>query len=664
VLLLEAFSGTEAISKPFAYTLKLLSENPAVSLKDLLSKPVVVSIELADGSDRHLHGLISRIAQAEYGDDGLVAYEAEMVPWIWFLTLFTDCRIFQNKSVPEIVEQVFHDRGFTDFKLQLQGSYPKRDYCVQYRETDLNFVSRLLEEEGIFYFFQHDQQKHTLVLGDKPSAIEDCPKQEKAQYWHTASAVQGDDTVSTLLHEQKVYAGISSLNDYDFEKPKTSLLASVSSDQKGEVYDYPGKYTTKDDGDRYAKIRLEEQTVQLSMVRGDSLCRAFQAGYKSTLEDHYRDDENQAYTILAVSHQAQNTSYRSGSQSQYHYQNRFEAIPNSVPFRPSRLARKPVIEGSQTAVVVGKSGEEIWTDKYGRVKVQFYWDRAGVDDENSSCWIRVAQTVAGKGWGAIYIPRIGQEVIVDFLEGDPDRPIITGRVYNADQTVPYSLPGEQTKSSYKSMSSKGGGGFNEIRFEDKKGDEQVFIHGEKDLDIRIKKDRKEFIGQDTHLIVEQDQIEKVKGDKHLQVTGDKNERVDGTVSLKAGMDMQQKVGMNYALDSGMEVHIKSGMNLVIETGATLTLKVGGNYININPGGVFITGTMVMINSGGAAGSGAGASPQAPKDPKEADKADPGQMSQPGSGSAHKPAKMKLETLSPAAAVLRAAAHSGAPFCET
>ncbi|MGI9074452.1 MAG: type VI secretion system Vgr family protein, partial [Bryobacteraceae bacterium] len=344
--------------------------------------------------------------------------------------------------------------------------------------------------------------------------------------------------------------------------------------------------------------------------------------------------------------------------------NEFEAIPNSVDYRPPRLARKPLIEGSQTAVVVGKAGEEIWTDKYGRVTVQFPWDREGKLDENSSCWIRVSHQWAGKQWGAIYTPRIGQEVIVGFLEGDPDQPIITGRVYNADLTVPYALPGEQTKSTLKSMSSKGGGGFNEFRFEDKKGEEQVFIHGEKDLDVRIKNDRKEWIGKDRHRIVKGDEFEKTGGDKHIQLTGDKNEKVDGTVSLKAGMDMQQKVGMNYALDAGMEVHVKSGMNLVIETGATLTLKVGGNFININPGGVFIKGTMVMINSGGSAGTGAGASPQAPKDPTEADKADPGQMGQMTARQVHTPSTLNLATISPAAAVLRSAAHSGAPFCDT
>lgn len=663
VLVLESLQGTESISEPFHYTLRLLSENPSIALKDLLKSPVVVSIELLDGSLRYLHGNINRIAQLQYGEDGLVAYQAEVVPWLWFLSLFKDCRIFQNKTVPEIVQQVFQDRGFSDFKLQLQSTYPKREYCVQYRETDLNFVSRLLEHEGIFYFFQHDQQKHTLILADASPAIKDCPNQPTARYLPLSGGVQEDDTVVTLTYEESVLPGTASLNDYDFQKPGTRLNTSMSSDAKGEIYDYPGLYTTKDDGDRYARIRLEEQEAQLATVRGDSFCRAFQIGFRFTLKDHYRDEANQAYTLFSLCTDAQETSYRSGSEGAFTYRNRFEAVPNSVTFRPRRTARKEFVEGSQTAVVVGKSGEEIWTDNYGRVKVQFFWDRAGKKDENSSCWIRVAQLWAGKGWGAVYVPRIGQEVIVDFLEGDPDRPLITGRVYNADQTVPYTLPDEQTKTAIKSMSSKGGGGFNEIRFEDKKGSEQVFIHGEKDLHQRVKNSRFETIVNSTHLIVKQDQFEKIAGDTHLQITGDQNEKVSGTVSLDAGMDLQQKVGMNCALDAGQEIHLKAGVNFVIESGTALTLKVGGNFININPAGVFISGSMVFINSGGSAGTGAGASPQAPKDPTEADQAEPGAIATLPPPQPSRVASVGLMTISPAAAVLKAAAQSGAPFCD-
>jgi type VI secretion system secreted protein VgrG len=664
VLVLENLQGSESISRPFLYNLKLLSENPSIALKDLLKSPVVISIELLDGSLRHLHGNISRISQLALGEDGLAAYQAEVVPWLWFLSLFSDCRIFQNKSVPEIVQQVFKDRGFTDFKLQLQGTYPKRDYCVQYRETDLNFISRLLEDEGIFYFFQHDDQKHTLILADALAAIKDCPAQASARYMPLAGGLQDDDTITTLENEQNLRAGTASLNDYDFEKPGTSLRSLISSDRKGEIYDYPGKYTTKDDGSRYSRIRLEEQEVGLSIVRGDSSCRAFQAGYRFDLKDHYRADANRCYTLVSVAIEAHETSYRSGSDEGFRYRNSFYAIPNSIPFRPPRVARKPVIEGSQTAVVVGKSGEEIWTDQYGRVKVQFFWDRAGKKDENSSCWIRVAQLWAGKGWGAIYTPRIGQEVIVDFLEGDPDRPIITGRVYNADQTVPYALPGEQTKSTIKSMSSKGGDGFNEIRLEDKKGEEQVFIHGEKDLEIRVKNDRKEWIGQDRHLQVVRDKLEKIQRDSHsnitrdevekigrdhhLEITGKEAIKVGGSHSFTVQGDVMEEFHGNHSSQVTQSLYIK-GMNVVIEGATELTIKVGGNFIDINPGGIFIKGTMVMINSGGAAGSGSPGSivsPITPAEALEAVKADPGALTTAVAADTVGPASMALAALAP------------------
>jgi type VI secretion system secreted protein VgrG len=305
-------------------------------------------------------------------------------------------------------------------------------------------------------------------------------------------------------------------------------------------------------------------------------------------------------------------------------------------------------------MVVGPKGEEIYTDKYGRVKVQFHWDREGGRDEKSSCWIRVASTFAGGNYGAIFTPRIGQEVIVDFLEGDPDQPIITGRVYNADNMPPYDLPKEKTKSAIKTNSSIGGKGFNEIRFEDEKEKEQIFIHAERNQDIRVKNDLYEWIGNESHLIVKKDQLEMVEGDKHLTVKGDSNEKVDGTLSLKVGMDMQEKVGMKHALDAGMEIHLKAGMNVVIESGTTLTLKVGGSFINLNPGGVFIQGPMVMLNSGGAAGTGSGCSPAAPKEPQEADKAKPG-----------KEAKLPTSSglTSPQAQALKEASKSGVPFCE-
>ena len=637
-LLVDSFQGVERVSTPFRFVLKVLSLDPNIDMKGQMNQPAVLSIVLSDGSERHIHGNINRMKLLEYGEDGYAAYELEMVAWLWFMNLFSDCRIFQNKTVPDIVEQLFKDRGFSDYKLQLQGSYTARDYCVQYRETDFNFVSRLLEEEGIFYFFEQSEDKHILVLADQTSAFEPCPHLDKstARFLGAAGGVQDNDTVTALESEFKVQTGNASLSDYDFEKPNTSLFATLGSEWKGEYYDYPGRYTTKADGDKYARIRLEEQEVQLSTLRGSSNCMGFECGYKFTLSDHARDKANGDYTLLGLEHHGRNASYRAGKPDPFEYGNRFEAIPNAVTFRPPRRARKPIIPSTQTAVVVGKSGEEIWTDKYGRVKVQFYWDRQGKMDENSSCWIRVSQGWAGKQWGSIYIPRIGHEVVVSFLEGDPDRPLITGRVYNADQTVPYALPDEQTKSTLKSLSSKGGDGFNELRFEDKKGSEEIFIHGEKDLEIQIKHDRHENIGNDRHLIVGQDkfeqvgrdsnvtigrdQVETISRDNHYTVNGKYAGQVGQGASLSIGQDYNLQVGSGLQVSAGSGVHLIAGSTFVIEASAGITLKCGGNFITLNSAGVQVTGTMIMLNSGGAALSGPGVTTVTPQGAAAAKKA--------------------------------------------
>ena len=677
VLLVDRFTGEERVSTPYRFVLQLLSDDPNIDMKDLLMKPAVLSMKLEDESERHIHGILNRMKLVEYGDDGMAKYQAEMVPWLWLLTLFSNCRIFQNKSVPDIVEKIFHDRGFSDYQLKLQGTYQPREYCVQYRETDFNFVSRLLEDEGIFYFFEQTADKHKLVLADDNSSFKACPHKDKARYTPALGGRLDEDTILTVEEEHKVNTGTASLTDYDFEKPNTSLYATLSSTQPAEYYDYPGKYDSKSDGDRYAKIRLEEREVELVALRGKSNCMGFECGYKFALQEHFRDAVNQDCTLIALHHNGRNASYRSGRTEPFEYTNEFEAIPNSVPFRPPRVARKPVIPSTQTAVVVGKSGEEIWTDKYGRVIVQFFWDREGKADEKSSCWIRVAQGWAGKQWGSIYIPRIGQEVTVSFLEGDPDRPLITGSVYNAVQMPPYALPDQQTKSTVKSYSSKGGGGFNEIRLEDLKGSEQVFVHGQKDLDIRIENDRKEWIGEDRHLIVVRDKREQVQRDSHIDITRDRIEtlgrdqhvtikgkaavKITGSNSLAVTGDVIEQFSGNHSSQVTQNLYLKA-MQVVIEASVGLTLKVGSNFITIDMSGIAISGTpMVQINSAGAALSGSPGSlvsPLSPTDPTEADKADPGQMAPPA-GAGFTQAGITVSTISAAAGAKKSAA-SGAP----
>jgi len=661
-LLLRGFQGLDGISQLFRFDLDLISTDDAIDIASLLGTNVTWRIVLADGSQRYFNGLISRFAQASQ-DQNFTSYHAEVVPWLWLLTRTADCRIFQNKSAPDIIQQIFSENGFQDFSLaSLSGSFPPREYCVQYRETAFNFLTRLMEEEGIYYFFSHENGKHTLVLANTPEGHPDCPSQATARYHDVGQGRLNEDVITEWVIGKDLRPGQYTLNDFNFQDPNASLIAQASSSDPFEVYDDPGLYLRQPDGSRLARIRLEESEAPQTYVRGGGNCRAFASGYKFKLADHFQQDRNKPYVLTRVHHVAhQPGSYRSNPDSysgESIYSNSFECIPFSTPFRPPRLTPKPMVQGSQTAFVVGPKGEEIHTDKFGRVKVQFHWDRRGQMDEHSSCWIRVAQGWAGKQWGAMFIPRIGHEAVVDFLEGDPDRPIITGCVYNAEEMPPYELPTEMTKSTIKSYSTKGGDGFNEIRFEDKKGQEQIFIQAEKDQHIRTKNDRVEWVGHESHLIVASDRVEEVRGDGHTHFKGDHNEQVDGTVSLKAGVDYETKVGTNYGLDAGTEIYLKSGLNLVLESGTTLTLKVGSSFVNLNPAGVFISGPMVMINSGGAAGSGSGISAQLPKPPLSADTAVAGKMVK------FKPPKPpKPSVYSPAAVVLKQAAMSGTPFCD-
>jgi type VI secretion system secreted protein VgrG len=668
VLLLRKFEGREGISRLFRFNLDLLSEHASIPFKDVVGQRATIAIELADNSHRYINGFISRFAQSGR-DERFTHYRAELVPWLWFLTRTSDCRIFQNQTISQIIEEVLHSLAFADFKLKLQGTFPKREYCVQYNETDYNFVARLMEQYGIFYFFEHSEDKHSLVLANSPGGHQPCPKQPKVIYTHQATGGDKEDVIRSWQIEHEFKPGKYAVTDFNFKTPNLSLAAVVTTaaaaapagSKAFEMFEYPGEYEQKTEGETIAKTRIEEEEAARVVVAGESDCRTFVSGCRFDLAEHFQSEMNQPYVLTEVQHIASVGSNYSGGAGGIGetYMNHFTCIPLSSPFRPTRLTPKPVIQGPQTAIVSGPAGEEINTDEYGRVKVQFPWDREGKADDNSSCWIRVVQAWAGKGWGSIWLPRIGQEVIVEFLEGDPDRPVITGSLYNAVQMPPYTLPGGKTKSTIKSYSSKGGGGFNEIRFDDAKGKEQVFIHAERNHDLRIKKDLLEFIGNEAHRIVGTDEFMQIKGDQHLDITGDCNQRVNGTVSLKAAMDLQQKVGMKFGLDAGTEVHIKSGMNLVIESGVNLTLKVGGNFINLNPAGVFVSGTMVMINSGGAAGSGSGCSPQAPKPPTEADMAKPGEKAE-----LRKPDPPPKPTIySPAALVLKQAAVAGTPFCE-
>jgi type VI secretion system secreted protein VgrG len=662
--LLTGISGHEAVSQLFEFNLDMISDDTDVDPTELVGQNVTFSIKPQDGDRSFFNGFISHFYAGEPVEGYGRRYHATIVPWMWFLTRSADCRIFQKKKVIEIIQQIFSDHGFSDFRFQTQGNYRPYEYKVQYDETDFNFVSRLLEHEGIFYFFKHENGKHTAVFGDLKTVFQ--PGQQATVSYVPTPEWQN---VHAWQHSYEFRPGKWTLTDYNFKKPQTDLTANQptmvgpASMKNYEFFEYPGQYAEKDIGTGLARTRIEMEEAEYHIASGAGMVPSFRSGETFTLE-HYDllpDEEGKKYALLSVHHNAVDTSYID-SRSTPHYSNSFIALPADTVFRPPRHTPTPLMHGPQTATVVGPSGEEIHTDEYGRVKVQFRWDRYGKADENSSVFIRVAQSLAGNKWGSQIIPRIGMEAIVEFLEGDPDQPIITGCFYNAGAMPGDALTDNKTRLVFRTHSTPHASGFNELSFEDKAGSEQVFLHGEKNQDVRIKNDAKEWIGNDRHLIVINDQLEKVGGGKNLQIAGDQKEKVQGTVSLEADTDMHQKIGQNFA--------VKAGMNIAIEAGIELTLKVGSNFIDIGPAGIMIVGSpLVMINSGGSPGP-LTAQPQAPQDPKEADDRQPGGNPPKAlTGTAPDPGPAQTyvtETFgdgdSPQAQAMIQAAQTGAPFC--
>ncbi len=586
VLLLQRFHGDEGVSVPFHYTLELLSEDDTLDPADLLREAMVITVALQDEEERKIHGLVRRFRQMGQRDD-VTLYEAEVVPWLWFLSLSQDCKIFQNKSVLEIVQEVFDGLGFADYEIRCSNTYAPREYCVQYRESHLNFVSRLFEEEGIFYFFEHSEDKHLLVIADMNSTFQACPNQDTSRMATDEGPWQNEDVVTSISLESTVHLGKVTLRDYDFTRPSLNLESSVEAEDPEEIYDYPGRYVDLGEGERYAQLLLEEGTCGSQVIRGASNCRAFQSGFKTTLEEHYRPDANQEYVLLHVSHRGEAGDYRTWDTATFEYRNTFVCIPSTTPYRPPRRSRKPHIHGSQTALVVGPSGEEVYTDEYGRVKVQFYWDRLGSKDQNSSCWVRVSFPWAGKRYGSVSIPRIGNEVIVDFLEGNPDRPIITGSVYNAEQTPPFDLPGAAIQMGMKSRTSPGGGGDNEISMTDTAGEELINIHAQHDMTTTVDHDDTQTVKNDRTITVTGKHTETIKKDTSITIT-------DGNLTLtvaKGTADITVKKAVTESFDATQsttakkkisitsaeaEVHVTASTEIKLVTGdSSLTMKKDG-----------------------------------------------------------------------------------------
>jgi type VI secretion system secreted protein VgrG len=648
VLLLQSFSGHEALSHLFSYELDLFSDNEAIAAKDLVGTSITWSVNEVDQAPRYFNGMVSRMTAGGLSARTMREYRIEVVPKLWFLTRTANCKIYQNKSSLDIIKSVLSDFGVTDLQDSTTGTYNPREYCVQYRETAFNFISRLMEEEGIFYFFQHAEGKHTLVLADANSVFQDCASNPV----NFSSGQYAPNVISSWEHQYEYRSGVYTATDYNFETPSTSLLSSTNTIlplpniSSYEIFDYPGLFLKKADGTAEVKIRMTEDEAPYNVVAGASECCTFTPGGKFQLQDHEVSSEAGKYVVMSISHRATDTSYENTAQESA-YSNTFTCIPDSVTYRPARVTPKPFVQGPQTAVVVGKSGEEIYVDKYGRIKVQFFWDRLGTKDENSSCWIRVAQHWAGKNWGFIVNPRIGQEVIVDFIEGDPDRPIVTGRVYNAEQMPPYTLPDNMTQTGIKTRSSKGGStdDFNELRFEDKKGSEEIYFHAQKDFNqivensatltigssdsntcpegshtISVYKDRTTSIetGNETLTVKKgnrsatvsqgNDSLEVSQGTRTVTVMGnDSYEVKQGNRSVKVdqGNDSHE-VSMgnrDVKIDMGNDsLTISMGNQTTkLDLGASsseamqsITLKVGANSITIDQMGVTIKGMMISV----------------------------------------------------------------------
>ncbi|OJW12932.1 MAG: hypothetical protein BGO49_20550 [Planctomycetales bacterium 71-10] len=701
-LFLLGLSGREAISQLFRFDLDLIAEREVqVPFEQLLGKKVTAHVGSGGGETRHFSGVCSRMVQGGR-DEVFTHYQMEVVPEAWFLTRRTQSRIFQRMSTPDILKKVFQGLAVEQ---QLQGKYEPREYCVQYRETDFDFASRLMEEEGIFYFFKHEQAGGRMILGDDPSKHPEVPFGSQVEYQAVAGPSVQEERITALRKSQELRSMSVVLWDHNFELPHKNLEAvkpiqdavqvgSVSHKLKLgdaarlELYDWPGGYARRYDGvgpggddkaadlnkvfvdnKRTASLRMEEEAAAALELTGESRCRQFTAGQAFEMKKHFNADGK--YVLTSVVHSARTSSdYRSGDFGGTAYENAFSCIPASVPFRPRRVTPRPVVAGTQTAVVVGPSGREIFTDKYGRVKVQFHWDREGKKDQNSSCWVRVAQPIAGRRWGSSFWPRIGQEVVVHYLEGDVDRPIIIGAVYNPEQLPAYLDKGPDSKhkeenllSGFKSNTSDGGEGFNELRFYDAKDKQQIFLHAERDYDARVKNDAMEWIQHDRHTVVgkedekseagdhneeiwrdhnahiHRNRVEHVEKDVQLlvgggvdvDVTGTRTESVGGDEHLTVRGERHEKIATNNHTEAGQEIHLKAGMKVVIEAGMELTIKAGGGFIKLDAMGVTIEGTMVKINCGGAATPAKPAKPEspkkaAPKKPKEADDAVSGSKS--------------------------------------
>ncbi|MDH1680355.1 type VI secretion system tip protein VgrG [Pseudomonas chengduensis] len=668
------FSGREAISQPYRFDVELISERPDLDLASLLHQRAFLAFSPnGDG----IHGLIHRVEQGESGKR-LTRYHLAIVPQLAYLAHRTNQRIFQHLTVPQIVAQVLEEHGIVQGGYQFQLGptlYPERDYCVQYDESDLHFVQRLCEEEGIHYHFQHSESGHVLTFGDDQTAF--AKLGQPTPYIQDSGMTADDPVIKRLALRLETRTRRTTRRDYDFEQPRLLLEAAYQGEQAGENdglpdledYDYPGRYTDRTRGKHLAKRALERHRADYQQLEGQSDQPRLVTGHLLEISEHPRSDWNDLWLLTEVLHEGKQPQVLEESvtsdsvlgkglsallrgvtgkadanaDDDFHqgYRNRFLATPWDVPYRPSLAHPKPRVLGSQRAVVTGPAGEEIHCDQYGRVKVQFFWDREGQADEKTSCWLRVSSSWAGDRYGAITIPRIGMEVLVTFLEGDPDQPLVTGCLYHAEHVVPYDLPANKTRSVFKTLSSPGGGGYNELRIEDRKGAEQIYIHAQRDWDENIEHDQKIRVGNERHDTVEKNSYTELLAEEHLTVTADRKVEVKPQDHLTVATDQHIQLGTAQLTKAGREIHLKAGQKMVIEAGIELTLKAGGSFIKLDPGGITISGPLARLNAGGSPGKGSGLKIKPPVLPGMADSDKAGSLLEQAVGNAVEPRPNQL-----------------------
>ncbi len=568
----ERLSGREGLGECFGFDVTLLSDAPDFDVSTLIGDTVTLTVDRGRNDPRFIHGFVTRAALVGTFDRH-ARYGIHLSPWLFLLSGRVNNRVFQNQSVPDIAKALFREHGFADFEDQLSGDYPQREFVVQHRESDLAFVSRLLEKAGIYYFFRHEKARHVLVLADSQSAHQEVPGSEVIAFHPDGSPTPvSGETFNQWEFAMQWRPSTVASSDFDFQRPRADLSARVNGPDvfkraNLEVFDFPAGYTEQSEVDTYVRGRLVAQLGDAATYTAAGQVQSLGAGDLFTLADFPLEDHNQEYLIVSASFDAQNNAHDAGADGQEGYfRSAFTVIDAVDSFRPLMSTPVPRVDGPETAIVVGEDGEEITTDKYGRVKVQFHWDREGKHNQDSSCWVRVGQVWAGQGWGAMHIPRIGQEVIVEFLGGDPDRPIITGRVYNADNMPPYALPDNKTQSGIKSRSTKGGGpsNFNEIRFEDKKGSEELHVQAEKDFTAKVKNNRSADVGANDSVTV--------GGDRTVTVTGNLS------VTVKGG----GKSANHSDLDVTGKHHVKASDTIEIEAPTHIKLSCKQTFVLIEP----------------------------------------------------------------------------------